>query len=231
MVAQLRESNRVAGPEAWLRSAQRTLATGLGGLGELATAFDGELGAGFCAAVSLIRSTQGRVILTGIGKSGHIARKIASTMASTGTPAMYVHPVEASHGDLGMITSKDVIVMISNSGETAELRAMLDYAKRFAVKIIAMTSRERARKQERAMVTIDQASSDPLGAISASLFLTGIFLLIAIFAGFEADPKQGIAYNGVQGMMYAGLGAYVAVLYYMVARLYANALSSRFLLS
>src|ERR1051326_2258079 len=92
-------------------------------------------------------------------------------------------------------------------------------------------SRERARKQERAMVVVDQASSDPLGAISASLFLTGIFLLIAIFAGFEADPKQGIAYNGVQGMMYAGLGAYVAVLYYMVARLYANALSSRFLLT
>ena len=92
-------------------------------------------------------------------------------------------------------------------------------------------SRERARKQERAMVTVDNASSDPLGAISASLFLTGIFLLIAIFAGFEADPKQGIAYNGVQGMMYAGLGAYVAVLYYMVARLYANALSSRFLLT
>jgi hypothetical protein len=92
-------------------------------------------------------------------------------------------------------------------------------------------SRERSRKQERAMVTVDNASSDPLGAISASLFLTGIFLLIAIFAGFEADPKQGIAYNGVQGMMYAGLGAYVAVLYYMVARLYANALSSRFLLT
>jgi MFS family permease len=93
------------------------------------------------------------------------------------------------------------------------------------------TDRERVRKHERAMVTVDHASSDPLGAISASLFLTGIFLLIAIFAGFEADPKQGIAYNGVQGMMYAGLGAYVAVLYYMVARLYANALSSRFLLT
>jgi hypothetical protein len=92
-------------------------------------------------------------------------------------------------------------------------------------------SRERARKQERALVTVDQASSDPLGAISASLFLTGIFLLIAIFAGFEADAKQGDAYNGVQGMMYAGLGAYVAVLYYMVARLYANALSPRFLLT
>ena len=92
-------------------------------------------------------------------------------------------------------------------------------------------SRERARKQERALVTVDQASSDPLGAISASLFLTGIFLLIAIFAGFENDAKQGIAFNGVQGMMYSGLGAYVAVLYYMVARLYANALSPRFLLT
>jgi hypothetical protein len=92
-------------------------------------------------------------------------------------------------------------------------------------------SRERTRKQERDIVTVDNVSSDPLGAISASLFLTGIFLLIAIFAGFEADPKQGIAYNGVQGMMYAGLGAYVAVLYYMMARLYANALSSRFLLT
>ena len=93
-------------------------------------------------------------------------------------------------------------------------------------------SRERARKQERSIVTVDQTSSDPLGAISASLFLTGIFLLIAIFAGFEVDAKQGAAaYNGVQGMMYSGLGAYVAVLYYMVARLYANALSSRFLLT
>ena len=92
-------------------------------------------------------------------------------------------------------------------------------------------NRERARKQERAMTTVDNLSSDPLAAILASLFLTGIFLLIAIFAGFEADPKQGITYNGVQGMMYAGLGAYIAVLYYMVARLYANALSSRFLLT
>ena len=92
-------------------------------------------------------------------------------------------------------------------------------------------SREQARKQERAIPSVDQAASDPLGAISASLFLTGIFLLIAIFAGFEADAQRGVAYNGVQGMMYAGLGAYVAVLYYMVARLYANALSSRFLLT
>ncbi|HEX6160400.1 MAG TPA: hypothetical protein VF111_09570, partial [Thermoanaerobaculia bacterium] len=91
--------------------------------------------------------------------------------------------------------------------------------------------REQARKQEKAVSSIDQTGADPLGAISASLFLTGIFLLIAIFAGFEASEQRGNAYNGVQGMMYAGLGAYVAVLYYMVGRLYANALSSRFLLT
>ncbi len=92
-------------------------------------------------------------------------------------------------------------------------------------------SRPQARQQERAIPSVDSGASDPLGAISASLFLTGIFLLIAIFAGFEADEQRGVAYNGVQGMMYTGLGAYVAVLYYMVARLYANALSSRFLLT
>lgn len=92
-------------------------------------------------------------------------------------------------------------------------------------------SREQARKQEKAVSSVDQTGADPLGAIAASLFLTGIFLLIAIFAGFEASDQRGTAYNGVQGMMYAGLGAYVAVLYYMVGRLYANALSSRFLLT
>src|SRR3954451_1448927 len=115
MVAQLREVGR-AEPQSWLKSAQRTLDIEAAGLSELARAFNGDLGMRFCEAVGLIRSTSGRIILTGIGKSGHIARKIASTMASTGTLSMYVHPVEASHGDLGMITSKDVIIMLSNSG-------------------------------------------------------------------------------------------------------------------
>jgi arabinose-5-phosphate isomerase len=153
MGVKLRELSKT-GPDAWLQSAQRTLQTELGGLTELAAAFDGELGLGFCEAVALVRATQGRVILTGIGKSGHIARKIASTMASTGTLSMYVHPVEASHGDLGMITSRDVIIMISNSGETPELRAILDYAKRFAVKIIAMTSRAQSTLSEKADITL-----------------------------------------------------------------------------
>jgi hypothetical protein len=92
-------------------------------------------------------------------------------------------------------------------------------------------SRAGARPQDRAPMKADESSADPLGAIAASLFLTGIFLLIAVFAGYEASQQRGPAANGVQGMMYAGLGAYVAVLYYMVARLYANALSSRFLMT
>ncbi len=93
-------------------------------------------------------------------------------------------------------------------------------------------SRPEARAQEKiSSHTTQEGSTDPLGAIAASLFLTGIFLLIAVFAGFEASEQKGSAYNGVIGMMYAGIGAYVAVLYYMVARLYANALSSRFLMT
>lgn len=92
-------------------------------------------------------------------------------------------------------------------------------------------ARAAARPQDRGKAMSDEGSSDPVGAIAASLFLTGIFLLIAVFAGFEASQQKGAAANGVQGMMYAGLGAYVAVLYYMVARLYANALSSRFLMT
>jgi hypothetical protein len=93
-------------------------------------------------------------------------------------------------------------------------------------------SRPQARGQEKVSGRIgSEVSTDPLGAIAASLFLTGIFLLIAVFAGFEAQEQKGSTYNGVIGMMYAGLGAYVAVLYYMVARLYANALSPRFLLT
>ncbi|HVG22924.1 MAG TPA: hypothetical protein VND45_02120 [Thermoanaerobaculia bacterium] len=92
-------------------------------------------------------------------------------------------------------------------------------------------SRAAARAQDRRATAVDESGADPLGAIAASLFLTGIFLLIAVFAGYEASEQRGVTANGVQGMMYAGLGAYVAVLYYMVARLYANALSSRFLMT
>ena len=93
----------------------------------------------FLAAVDLILASSGRVVVSGIGKSGHIARKIASTMASTGTPAFFVHPAEASHGDLGMVTRGDVFVALSNSGESAELLAIVPQIKRVGAKLIAIT--------------------------------------------------------------------------------------------
>ena len=110
---------------------RRTLGIESEALAKLLAASTGRSAGAFGEAIRLIKGATGRVVVTGMGKSGHIARKIAATLASTGTPALFVHPAEASHGDLGMITRDDVIIMISNSGETAELRGMLDYAKRF----------------------------------------------------------------------------------------------------
>jgi arabinose-5-phosphate isomerase len=99
----------------------------------------GPLGPAFTAAVDLIRNARGRVIVTGVGKSGHVGRKISSTLASTGTPSSFVHAGEASHGDLGMIAPDDVIVALSWSGETAELKNLIDYSRRFRSPLIAVT--------------------------------------------------------------------------------------------
>src|SRR3712207_767154 len=121
-------------------SALRTLATEREGLAVLMDAIGNGLGAVFAAAVDAIASARGRVIVTGMGKSGHVARKIAATLASTGTPAHYVHPAEASHGDLGMVQAEDVILALSWSGETAELADIIGYAKRYRVPLIAFTS-------------------------------------------------------------------------------------------
>jgi len=106
----------------------------------LAAALRDGLGETFLAAADRIRAARGRVIVTGMGKSGHVARKIAATFASTGTPAFFVHPGEASHGDLGMITSDDVIMALSWSGETVELKDLTDYSRRFRIGLIAVTA-------------------------------------------------------------------------------------------
>ena len=90
-------------------------------------------------ALDMIEEAKGRIILTGMGKSGHIAKKIAASLASTGTPSFFMHPAEASHGDLGMVTEDDVIIAISNSGESRELIDVLNYSKRFGIKLIAIT--------------------------------------------------------------------------------------------
>ena len=103
------------------------------------TAVGARIGPAFVAAVQVILQTQGRVVVTGMGKSGHVGRKIAATLASTGTPALFVHPAEASHGDLGMITAQDVVLAISNSGESAELDVILPVVKRLGATLIGMT--------------------------------------------------------------------------------------------
>ena len=123
-----------------IASALRTLEAEGSGVDALATALRDGLGSSFAAAIDVIRAAQGRVIVTGMGKSGHVARKIASTFASTGTPAFFVHPGEASHGDLGMIANNDVILALSWSGETAELKNITDYSRRHGIKLIAMTA-------------------------------------------------------------------------------------------
>ena len=99
-----------------------------------------QLGAAFGQAVQLLLATRGRVVVMGMGKSGHIGRKIAATLASTGTPALFVHPAEASHGDLGMVTAHDAVLMISNSGESDEINAIVPVLKRLGTPLIAMCS-------------------------------------------------------------------------------------------
>ncbi len=126
--------------KAAIDSALRTLEAEGSGIDALSAALRDGLGSQFAAAVELIRAAQGRVIVTGMGKSGHVGNKIASTLASTGTPAMFVHPAEASHGDLGMIAKGDVILALSWSGETSELKNLTDYSRRFRIGLIAMTA-------------------------------------------------------------------------------------------
>jgi arabinose-5-phosphate isomerase len=115
------------------------------------------LGADFLEAHRLILATRGRVVVTGMGKSGHIGGKIASTLASTGTPAFFMHPGEASHGDLGMITAEDVVVALSNSGETEEILRILAPLKRRGTKVIAITGRPGSTLAQQADVHIDAA--------------------------------------------------------------------------
>ncbi|MEJ7669843.1 MAG: KpsF/GutQ family sugar-phosphate isomerase [Casimicrobiaceae bacterium] len=130
------------------------------------TALTSRIGASFVAAVELLLYCRGRVIVSGMGKSGHIARKLAATLASTGTPAFFVHPAEASHGDLGMITPDDVVLMLSYSGETDELVGLIPHLKREGATLIALTGNEASSLAQAADVHLDAAVDSeacPLG--------------------------------------------------------------------
>ncbi len=137
-----------------LDSGLRTLEAEGSGIAALSAALRGPLGEAFVDAVERLRAVEGRVIVTGMGKSGHVGRKVAATLASTGTPAFFVHPGEASHGDLGMITPKDAIMALSWSGETSELKNLIDYSRRFKIPLLAITSEAASTLGKAADVTL-----------------------------------------------------------------------------
>jgi arabinose-5-phosphate isomerase len=140
--------------QAAIESALRTVAFEQAGMAALAEALAGGLAEPFAAAVETLSVLRGRVIVTGVGKSGHIGTKIAATLASTGTPAHFVHPSEANHGDLGMIAKDDAIIAISWSGESSELKGIVSYARRFNIPIIAITAGESSALAREAAVVL-----------------------------------------------------------------------------
>jgi arabinose-5-phosphate isomerase len=164
-----------------------------------ARALDGlqaQLGDSFATAVQTVLARRGRVVVMGMGKSGHVGRKIAATLASTGTPAMFVHPAEASHGDLGMVTADDVVLAISNSGESDELNVILPVLKRLHVPLIAMTGRADstlARHAEHVLSSAVEQEACPLNlaptASTTAQMALGDALAVALLdaRGFQAD--------------------------------------------
>ena len=204
-----------------VQSALRTLDAGVSGVSAIAAALEGPLGLAFTETVDLIRGAKGRVIVTGLGKSGHVARKIAATLASTGTPAFFVHAAEASHGDLGMITPDDVIIALSWSGEQPEMKNLVNYSKRFAIPMIAVTSNAASPLGEAAQIVLElpkarEACPHNLAPTTSSLMQAAIGDALAIallegrgftaveFANFHPGGKLGAMLKFVRDIMHTG---------------------------
>src|ERR1700727_3942686 len=173
-----------------VQSALRTLDAESGGVAAISAALRSDLGTAFAAAVERIHNAKGRLIVTGLGKSGHIGRKVAATFASTGTPAFFVHAAEAGHGDLGMITADDVIMALSWSGEQPEMKALITYAKRFRIALIAMTAERDSTLSQAADIALTlpkarEACPHNLAPTTSSLMLLalGDALAIALLEG------------------------------------------------
>lgn len=189
-----------------LASARRVLRLEAAGIDALAKSLDER----FIRALQLLERVTGRVIVTGMGKSGHIARKIAATIASTGTPASFVHPGEASHGDLGMVTEHDAVIALSNSGETAELADLVTYAKRFEIPLIGITGSAAstlAGAADVALVLPDSPEACPMGlapTTSTTVMLAlGDAIAVALLErkGFSADDFHLLHPGGKLGRM------------------------------
>src|SRR2546423_6965812 len=210
-----------ADANAAVQSALRTLDAGISGVGGLAGGLAGTLGPAFAETVDIIRNAKGRVIVTGLGKSGHVARKIAATLASTGTPAFFVHAAEAGHGDLGMITPDDVIIALSWSGEQPEMKNLVNYSSRFAIPMIAVTSSATSSLGEAARIVLElpkarEACPHNLAPTTSSLMQAAIGDALAIallegrgftaleFANFHPGGKLGAMLKFVRDIMHAG---------------------------
>lgn len=211
---------RLSLPEA-TQSALRTLEIERAGIAALEAALRGALGQSFDEAVAAMSAAEGRVIVTGIGKSGHVGRKLAATLASTGTPAYFVHPSEASHGDLGMIRAGDTILALSWSGETAELADIITYARRFSIRLVAITSNEqsalgRAADVALALPKAEEACPNGLAPTTSTTMqlALGDALAIALlesrgftaqdFRMFHPGGKLGAKLTYVRDLMHSG---------------------------
>ena len=204
-----------------VQSALRTLEVGTSGIAAIAAALQGPLGAAFAESVDLIRQARGRVIVTGLGKSGHVARKFAATLASTGTPAFFVHAAEASHGDLGMITPDDVIVALSWSGEQPDMKNLVNYSARFAIPMIAVTSNAESSLGAAARIVLElpkvrEACPHNLAPTTSTLMQAAIGDALAIallesrgftaleFAKFHPGGKLGAMLKHTSDLMHTG---------------------------
>lgn len=185
-------------------AARQVIETEIAGLRTLAD----YIGVDVATAIEILASVTGRVVVSGMGKSGHIARKIASTLASTGTPALFVHPAEASHGDLGMITQADAVFALSNSGETTELADLVDYCKRFEIPLISMTGRADSTLASAADASLVIPAADeacPMGlapTTSTTVMLAlGDAIAVALLArkGFSSDDFHALHPGGKLG--------------------------------
>ena len=210
-----------AEPSGLLLSGLRTLEAEAGGITALTAAMQDGLGPAFTAAVDMVRAARGRVIVTGMGKSGHVGNKIAATLSSTGTPAFFVHPAEASHGDLGMITRDDVIMALSWSGETVELKNLIDYSRRHRIGLIAVTADPGSTLAKAAdiVLTLPQAREacpHNLAPTTSSLMqlALGDALAIALlesrgftaldFGALHPGGRLGAALKSVRDLMHSG---------------------------
>jgi arabinose-5-phosphate isomerase len=168
----------------------------------------------FIGIVELLAKVKGRVIVSGMGKSGHIARKIAATMASTGTPSYFVHPSEASHGDLGMITKDDAVICLSNSGETSELRDMIAYTRRYQIPLVGIARREGSALTEAADIGIvlpEIPEASPTGAPTTSttmMLAYGDAIAMALLTkkGFSRDDFGALHPGGKLGKAFVRVG-------------------------